>query len=42
MFEDEAIKIPERLPLLPVRDIVMYPSVTMPLFLGREMSINAV
>jgi ATP-dependent Lon protease len=42
MFEDETIKIPERLPLLPVRDIVMYPSVTMPLFLGREMSINAV
>jgi ATP-dependent Lon protease len=30
------------LPLLPVRDMVMYPAVTLPLFLGREMSINAV
>ena len=42
MFEDEAYNIPGVLPLLPVRDIVMYPSVTLPLFLGREASINAV
>ena len=42
MMEDENIKIPEVLPLLPVRDMVMYPAVTLPLFLGREMSINAV
>ena len=34
--------MPEVLPLLPVRDMVMYPAVTLPLFLGREMSINAV
>jgi ATP-dependent Lon protease len=42
MMEEETVKIPEVLPLLPVRDMVMYPSVTLPLFLGREMSINAV
>jgi ATP-dependent Lon protease len=42
MMEDETLKVPEVLPLLPVRDMVMYPSVTLPLFLGREMSINAV
>jgi ATP-dependent Lon protease len=42
MMEDETLKVPEILPLLPVRDMVMYPSVTLPLFLGREMSINAV
>ena len=42
MMEDETLKVPETLPLLPVRDMVMYPAVTLPLFLGREMSINAV
>ncbi len=42
MMEDEILNVPEVLPLLPVRDIVMFPAVTLPLFLGREMSINAV
>jgi ATP-dependent Lon protease len=42
MIESENMALPEVLPLLPVRDIVMYPSVTLPLFLGRGMSINAV
>ncbi|HOJ70603.1 MAG TPA: endopeptidase La [Syntrophorhabdaceae bacterium] len=42
MVEGEIIKIPEILPLLPVRDMVMYPSVILPLFVGRDMSINAV
>ncbi len=42
MWENETFKVPEVLPLLPVRDMVMYPAVTLPLFLGREMSINAV
>ena len=41
-MENETFKVPEVLPLLPVRDMVMYPSVTLPLFLGRETSINAV
>ncbi len=42
MLEEEMIKIPETLPLLPVRDMVMYPSVVLPLFVGRDTSINAV
>lgn len=42
MLEEEMVKIPEILPLLPVRDMVMYPSVVLPLFVGRDMSINAV
>ncbi|HPU30862.1 MAG TPA: endopeptidase La [Syntrophorhabdaceae bacterium] len=42
MLEEEMVKIPEVLPLLPVRDMVMYPSVVLPLFVGRDMSINAV
>jgi len=42
MMESETIDIPTVLPLLPVRDMVMYPSVILPLFVGRDMSINAV
>ncbi len=42
MTDFENIKIPDILPLLPVRDMVMYPSVLLPLFVGRDMSINAV
>src|SRR6185369_12239368 len=40
--ESEELKIPEVLPLLPVRDVVVYPYMILPLFVGREMSINAV
>ena len=29
------------LPLLPLRDIVVYPSMVIPLFVGRDKSINA-
>ena len=35
-------KIPDELPLLPVRDIVIFPYMILPLFVGRESSINAV
>jgi len=42
MMESETFDIPEIIPLLPVRDMVMYPSVILPLFVGRDMSINAV
>ncbi|HVN96406.1 MAG TPA: endopeptidase La [Syntrophorhabdaceae bacterium] len=42
MTEFEQLDIPEILPVLPVRDMVMYPSVVLPLFVGRDMSINAV
>jgi ATP-dependent Lon protease len=42
MTEFETLEIPDVLPLLPVRDMVMYPSVVLPIFVGRDMSINAV
>ena len=42
MMESETLIVPDTLPLLPVRDMVMYPSVLLPLFVGRDMSINAV
>jgi ATP-dependent Lon protease len=42
MMESETFDIPVIIPLLPVRDMVMYPSVILPLFVGRDMSINAV
>lgn len=35
------IQIPDRLPLLPVRDIVIFPHMVLPLVVGREKSINA-
>ena len=36
------IDIPDLLPLLPVRDIVVFPHMVIPLFVGREMSIRAI
>ncbi len=38
----ENVKIPESLPLLPVKDVVLFPYVILPLFVGRETSIQAV
>jgi len=38
----QPIEIPEALPLLPVRDIVVFPYMVLPLFVGREMSIRAI
>jgi ATP-dependent Lon protease len=35
-------EIPEVLPLLPIRDIVIYPYMMLPLFVGRDVSIRAV
>ncbi len=40
--EPSQIQIPERLPLLPIRDIVVFPYMVLPLFVGREMSIKAI
>lgn len=36
------IVIPESLPMLPVRDVVVFPFMILPLFVGRESSIRAV
>ena len=41
-FDDKALDIPEKLPMLPVRDIVVFPYMILPLFVGRESSIRAV
>jgi ATP-dependent Lon protease len=38
----QSIEIPKRLPLLPIRDIVVFPYMVLPLFVGREMSIKAI
>jgi len=40
--KETAPEIPTILPLLPVRDIVIFPYMTLPLFVGREGSIAAV
>lgn len=39
---DEQLKIPEVLPVLPLRDIVIFPFMIVPLFVQREKSIRAV
>ena len=36
------VEIPDVLPLLPIRDIVIYPYMMLPLFVGRDISIRAV
>ena len=33
--------VPFKLPLLPLRDVIVFPHMMMPLFVGREKSINA-
>src|SRR4051812_43770422 len=38
---DEAKKKSRALPLLPLRDIIVFPHMVVPLFVGREKSINA-
>jgi len=39
---DEGFQLPESLPLLPVRDVVVFPYMILPLFVGREASLRAV
>ncbi|MBI5187972.1 MAG: endopeptidase La [Nitrospirae bacterium] len=40
--EEKEIEIPDNVPVLPVRDIVVFPYMILPLFVGREMSIKAI
>lgn len=48
MFPEEFIKIPEvpsnpfEVPLMPLRDLVVFPSMVIPLFVGRTFSIRAI
>src|ERR671937_1703494 len=46
-FEDEDIQqkihtIPEQLPILPVRDAVIFPNAVIPLTVGRETSVKLI
>src|SRR5438105_5360300 len=40
--EQEPFDIPDVLPLLPVRDVVVFPTQVVPLFVSREISLAAV
>jgi len=40
--DGEAVDIPDALPLLPVRDVVVFTYMILPLFVGRDKSIRAV
>jgi ATP-dependent Lon protease len=40
--EDQQIIIPNVLPLLAVRDVVVFPNMVLPLFVGREASVLAI
>ena len=40
--KEEVLKIPKELPVLPVRDIVVFPYMIIPLFVARTLSINAI
>jgi ATP-dependent Lon protease len=39
---DNDFEVPEHLPLLPIRDAVVFPSMILPLFVGRDVSIKAI
>jgi ATP-dependent Lon protease len=39
---EQQLQVPEALPVLPLRDIVIYPFMIVPLFISREKSIRAV
>jgi ATP-dependent Lon protease len=39
---DFGFSVPESLPLLPIRDAVVFPSMILPLFVGRDVSIQAI
>ena len=42
MQAPQDVTIPDTLPLIPVRDIVVFPYMVLPLFVGRDMSIKAI
>ena len=34
-------EVPDELPLIPLRDLILFPNLVVPLFVGRERSIVA-
>ncbi len=40
--EQQPIEIPEELPVMAIRDLIIFPSMIVPLFVGREASVKAV
>jgi len=38
----ETLRVSERLPVLPLRDLVIYPHMTIPLLVGRQPSVSAI
>ena len=40
--DEQEVDIPVRLPLLPVRDVVIFTDMLLPLFIGRDRSVRAV
>ncbi len=40
--EEHDVDIPSSLPILPVRDVVIFPYMILPLFVGRDISIKAI
>jgi ATP-dependent Lon protease len=40
--DGEVFEIRDRIPLLPLRDVVIYPYMTIPLLVGRIPSVNAI
>ena len=41
-YEGDNIELKDHLPLLPIRDVVLYPFMILPFFVGRDSSIQAV
>ena len=41
ILEEPTVKIPDEIPLLPIRDAVYFPHMIFPLFAGREKSVRA-
>jgi ATP-dependent Lon protease len=41
MADNDAQHIPDILPLIPLRDLILFPNLVVPLFVGRERSITA-
>ncbi len=40
--DSKDLEIPDELPVLPVRDVVVFPYMILPLFVGRDVSIKAI